>query len=271
MCAVVGSNALVSLFENYDRDCRTDDGHSAHPPLPQFHSQKLEAYGALRMRKPKALTIPSTSSTTFLDQTYRGRSPCGHYHRGNVLKTTLRMSLPAPKASRAASAPTAHRPSPIRSRFDGIKRTFSLSLEKQDTPTSKSRLKPLFLASNMDVGRTQNTGIPRFEFPNVQFVRRLSLGNWLPSSRIREVSQTIIPASQPARLRPLALASKSSTGVIGESPPSERPNLLAWILDCIQRDIRPQWNQPEVDQQMLLHNGQARCLVVRSKRRSALF
>lgn len=55
--------------------------------------------------------------------------------------------------------------------------------------------------------------------------------------------------------------------------------MLAWLLDCIARDIKPHWSvipweEVDVDERarkMVLGNGQARCLAVREKRRSALF
>lgn len=53
--------------------------------------------------------------------------------------------------------------------------------------------------------------------------------------------------------------------------------MLAWLLDCIARDIKPHWSivplgDYERAKRMVLQDGQARCLVVRKeKRRSALF
>lgn len=245
--------------------------------------------------------MPTTASaTTFVDTTYRNRFPCGRYHRAKILHTKLRSSLPpTPRlpACEVAAEPTPPTPeseSPKRlgdspppppaeneaaGRLGGLRRIFS-SRKPQKEPV-KSVLKPLVLPDRHGLNRTRSASAPLTSSPSPAPAdstkpkgRRLSfLAGWLPAVVIRAKPEA--PEAKPSspRLKPLILPRRSCESSVLPPPEAENSNIVGWLLDCIQRDVIPQWNVLPLQYvpQMLLQDGQAKCLVVRAKRRSALF
>ncbi|TFK30721.1 hypothetical protein FA15DRAFT_690372 [Coprinopsis marcescibilis] len=271
MYPVRGSQALVRLFEN---EGLPPVDHEA--PVSPYAVHAYRQYGNIKMRKPRALTISSATSTTFLDKTYRGRFPCGQYHRTRIIQTTLRKSLP-PNCARAVTEPSTTTQPPSRSsRLDGIKRIFSLKNEDPERP--KATLKPFLLANSvkrLSRSKSSSAAAAPADRSNLKanLVRRLSLGNWVQSPTDDSGTASVTSSTAQVQLRPLVLPSKfASLNGVSSPAPGDNANVLAWILECIQLDIKPQIISPrEVDDHMLLHDGQPRCLVVRAKRRSALF
>jgi len=298
-------------------------------------------YGAGKGRlKPRILMVTSTSSTTFVDKTYRGRLPCGRYHRARILHTTLRTSLPRfsaessntlnPTTTTADMAPGEesseedNRPphSVDESSLSYLRRLFSFTRAKSNPPEPKRTLRPLVLPDRLGLGRSRSASTPpssgSHEAPSKDaghppagylagfvphHVRRISMdlaislvnrAEALAPPQLTSLAATTLGHVQPymdlsvstiprkeapvPQLRPLVLARQTSMDASDLiPPPTENANMLAWLLDCIQRDLRPQWAAGPVRTEcprMVLGNGQPRCLVMRggqAKRRSALF
>lgn len=284
----------VSLFQSHPQlRCDSSDCSARCSSASATPSTPNASLSSGAWHKPRALTAvtspASSTTTTFVNTTYRGRFPCGRYHRARIIHTTLRASLPV---------------TPDRSDIDEAGSRFvaplrrMLSSRKQEE--RKVPLKPLLLPRRLgledavapSVCYATTEALPNQKHKNEG--RRLSLvavAGWLPYSIANPLSTTIVSPSTPdptPHLKPLILARRNSepipatgsgpTSESDEVPQAERTNMLAWLLDCIQRDMMPHWSvdaeslADEPVSEMLLQNGQPRCIVVRAKRRrSALF
>jgi hypothetical protein len=216
----------------------------------------------------------------------------------------------APEPPEAPIVPIAREREP--GRLGGLRRLFKYGQEPQHQP--KPALRPLVLPRRLGLKHSRSSSEPVNHVGALSeplkksgASRRISLATvagWLPlplplpillpipglaSITAQPYSASNTPPLQDpsSRLKPLKLSSQSTPGDSENSSSdnakadskSERANLLAWLLDCIARDIKPHWSVipwGDVDgderaRKMVLGNGQARCLAVREKRRSALF
>ncbi|KAH6916767.1 hypothetical protein BKA70DRAFT_311230 [Coprinopsis sp. MPI-PUGE-AT-0042] len=305
MVKLAASQALANLFEPQlddssfcnEPDCPGDENLEFRYPL-----RGQRSYGDLRARRPRALTVSSASSTTFLDKTYRGRFPCGRYHRNHIVQATLRSSFstsPCSSGTTTHSSPHAvinetpfDAPIPdqadSQTKLGGLRRLFGLSRKQDATEKRKPLLRPLVLPKTTKANTVNRARGTSERIPD-KLARRLSLqiSNWLPPATKQLVSiaataaqSSLSQTRQRSQLRPLVLV-PSRQSALGDTPPLESPpsnvtSVILWLLECIQKDTRPSWadetfTSTPVDQRMLLQDGRARCLAVRAKRRSALF
>ncbi|KAJ3549292.1 hypothetical protein NMY22_g951 [Coprinellus aureogranulatus] len=256
--------------------------------LPVGRRSSLDCSRSTTSGTPDLVTSKSSSSLSSLAQ-----SESSH----PSLSSTHASYLPNLSVSGPPKIPAAPATSTRTGRLAGLRRLFSYS----KGPQEETSLKPLVLPDRLGLKSTCTTSTihnpssttvqPPEPMRPVKNHQRTPSAGWLPLpiplsipglssiSSPPSLSSDSPPDQKPlSRLKPLKLTKRrESLSVIpAPGPNSERANMLAWLLDCIARDIKPHWSvvpwgDDERATDMVLHDGQARCLVVREKRRSALF